>query len=230
MQKKIAISPILRTDVFQEVFRRLEAFVSDASFKPGDRLPSERDLADRLGVSRTSVRQALKILEATGRITSRIGSGTYIAEQPSPSHGTVVGIPVPLVVNTSYLSRIIAARALIESEIFGRFCGEATERQMQEVGMLLEENHRDIFSNADECVSLDLSFEGRVGELLGDEVLYALQKQVHQAWIMTWVRWGHVPDHPDALEAEHRELLFALKERKCEQVVQLIREHVHRTM
>lgn len=230
MQKKFAISPIRRTDVFQEVSHRLETFVSDASFKPGDRLPSERDLAERLGVSRTSVRQALKILEATGRITSRIGSGTYIAEPPTPSHGNVVGIPVPATVNTAFLSRIIAARALIECEIFGRFCAEATEGQLQEVGSLLEENHRDTFSNADECVSLDLSFEEKVGELLGDEVLYALQQQVHQAWLMAWVRWGYVPDSPETLECEHSELFAALRGRRREQVEQLIREHVHKTM
>lgn len=224
--RNFSISPIRRTDVFQEVYRRLDAFVADASLRPGDRLPSERDLAERLGVSRTSVRQALKILEASGRITSRIGSGTYVAERrPDALPGA---IPVPAEVDGAFLERLAHARALIEAEIFGLFCDRRTEEQLRGLEALPAVNGADPISNADEIVGLDTSFEDRVGELLGDEVLHALQRQVHQAWGIAWMRCGRPPDGEENLRAEHRELLDALRARNRALVVRLIRRHVDR--
>jgi GntR family transcriptional regulator, transcriptional repressor for pyruvate dehydrogenase complex len=57
---------------------RLREYVTSAGLHTGDRLPAERDLADRLGVSRTSVRQAIVALEVQGLIEVRHGDGTYL--------------------------------------------------------------------------------------------------------------------------------------------------------
>lgn len=84
-KNKFTMIPIKRTDVFQTIIQHITNFLDSKQIKPGERLPSERELASMLNVSRTSVRQALKVLESSGRIETRVGSGTFLAEPPTVS-------------------------------------------------------------------------------------------------------------------------------------------------
>ncbi len=62
------------------VVRQIERLILQGILKPGERLPSERDLSDRLGVSRPSLREAVSALEAEGLLVTRASSGIYVAE------------------------------------------------------------------------------------------------------------------------------------------------------
>lgn len=83
-------SPAIALDLpngSQSLHRRIHAELSGAirrgELKPGDRLPSSRDLAKRLGVSRNTVVAAIEDLAADGLVEGRIGSGTYVADMNS---------------------------------------------------------------------------------------------------------------------------------------------------
>jgi GntR family transcriptional repressor for pyruvate dehydrogenase complex len=65
------IVPIKRVDVYGSVLAQLNALISESGMKPGDRLPSERELVERLRVSRVLVREALRALEGMGKIEIR---------------------------------------------------------------------------------------------------------------------------------------------------------------
>lgn len=219
--------PIQRTDVFQEVLRRLDSLASDASYKPGDRLPPERELAERLGVSRTLVRQALKLLEAAGKVVSRIGSGTYIADPAPRNNPCLLSHTVPREVDKEFLQKLIELRSLIEQQIFVSFCQSHTEEQLAELNTLLEETQKESWPDND-LLSLDVSFEEKVGEFVGNELLYCVQNQLHQAWIMAWTRSGCIPERQEVLHEEHLGLLKALHSRDCEDVARRILAHVNR--
>lgn len=73
-------SAIGRHSRSDEVREQLQAAVERGKFKPGDRLPSERELSDVFGVSRVSVRDAVRSLEALGMIEVRQGSGSFVAQ------------------------------------------------------------------------------------------------------------------------------------------------------
>jgi GntR family transcriptional repressor for pyruvate dehydrogenase complex len=64
----------------QSVVRQIELLILRGILRPGERLPSERDLSDRLGVSRPSLREAIADLQARGLLTSRAGAGIYVAD------------------------------------------------------------------------------------------------------------------------------------------------------
>jgi len=67
-----------RQRLYEQVLDRLRAYVADNGLRAGDRLPAERDLATRLGVSRASVKQAIVVLEVQGLVEARHGGGTYL--------------------------------------------------------------------------------------------------------------------------------------------------------
>ncbi len=225
--RALSKTPIQRTDVFQEVLRRLDTLASDASYRPGDRLPPERELAERLGVSRTLVRQALKLLEAAGKVTSRVGSGTYIADPAAGGHASIVSSTVPPVITVAYMRRLIDLRAMIEGAVFRAFCLRHTDRQVGELVDLLAEE-RNLAVEGEEMLGLDLSFEERVGSFIDDEPLCCVQKQLHQAWILAWTRSGYYPDDQDVLHEEHMGLLRALLRGDIDGIAGLVRAHVDR--
>ncbi|ADD28208.1 FadR/GntR family transcriptional regulator [Meiothermus ruber] len=74
------------TRVSEKLAKDLEQLLQDGVWRPGDQLPGERDLASRFGVSRSSVREALRILELNGWVEIRQGDGTRVAS-PSESFG-----------------------------------------------------------------------------------------------------------------------------------------------
>lgn len=69
-----------KTTLSEQITTQLEQMIADGSLKPGERLPAERKLSERLGVSRPSLREAIKNLASKGLVISRQGGGTYISE------------------------------------------------------------------------------------------------------------------------------------------------------
>lgn len=73
-----AVRPLARAPLYEAILERLREYATDAGLKRGDRLPSERDLAEQLGTSRASVKQALVVLEVQGLVETRHGGGTFL--------------------------------------------------------------------------------------------------------------------------------------------------------
>jgi GntR family transcriptional regulator, transcriptional repressor for pyruvate dehydrogenase complex len=68
---------------YEVVTEQILQLISELDLQPGDRMPTEKDLASRLGASRTVVREAVKILSATGRVSAQKGRGLYVADNES---------------------------------------------------------------------------------------------------------------------------------------------------
>lgn len=71
-------SSIIKSKVYIEIVRKLRSIIDEDGLKPGDKIPSERELSERLHVGRSSVREALRALELLGLIETKIGEGTYL--------------------------------------------------------------------------------------------------------------------------------------------------------
>jgi GntR family transcriptional regulator, transcriptional repressor for pyruvate dehydrogenase complex len=74
----LALTPVRRRRLYEDVVHQLQTLISSGRLEAGDQLPSERALADQLAVSRTSVREALRILEARGMLEARPGQGLFV--------------------------------------------------------------------------------------------------------------------------------------------------------
>lgn len=81
------LSPIAKTRAYEQAAEQISARILDGAWQPGDRLPSERDLALQLGISRGSTREALRVLEAMGWLEIRPGDGTIVRDRRAKQNG-----------------------------------------------------------------------------------------------------------------------------------------------
>jgi DNA-binding FadR family transcriptional regulator len=121
----------------EEIARRLTAYVTTGDLRPGARIPSERRLAEELGVGRTVVREALKSLALVGLIESRHGDGTYVAESTPESFSRAV--EWRLVAWGGERRDVAEAIAVLEGDLAALAAERRTEADLLELGGHLAE-------------------------------------------------------------------------------------------
>jgi len=228
---KISMIPIKRVDIFQSVVKQLTAFLDGGELDVGDRLPAERELAEMLGVSRTSIRQALKVLEASGRIETRVGSGTYVANAASAVSGRPLNSLMEGPITPEFMTRVIEARAAVEKMIFEEYIKVADKNSVEQLRELVLENEADYIQPRDENLAgLDMSFEVKVAEFTQNPILMKIQSQVHQLWADSWRQYGFLPDNLTALHQEHLAIIEALETGRYNKVIELVVSHVQKAV
>ncbi len=136
----ILFKPIKPKKISEEIVEQIKALISKGQLKPGERVPSERDLAAMLGVSRPSVREAIMVLDAMGLVESRQGGGTYVrslTEQSmtDPLTGMVTN-------NPQLLYDLSEVRIGLESWSAHLAAQNATDQDLAELEKILERMRR----------------------------------------------------------------------------------------
>jgi GntR family transcriptional repressor for pyruvate dehydrogenase complex len=125
---RAVVSPIQRTTLTASAFEQLISHVVNGSWKAGDRIPPERDLCQQFGISRTSLREALKAMELIGMVDSRVGDGTFVCPRSEflsrPLLWAFTGID-----NTEF-QEIMEARIIIEENLAGLAAQRANEEEV----------------------------------------------------------------------------------------------------
>jgi GntR family transcriptional repressor for pyruvate dehydrogenase complex len=187
-------------DLFREVLRRIDGYVEERQLQPGQRLPSDRELAAALGVSRPLVRQALKVLEGLGRVVAHQGAGTFVADH---SHRVAAAELVRgLELDRELLRRLLPARVAIECEVMREAFRHRSTEALAELERTLRERAERLEDEGQEA-GLDLGFEAALGRVCGNEVLRRLQALVHEVWLQAQIAVGSAPDDRFRLHQEH---------------------------
>lgn len=147
-------TPIKNTKVYEQVVNQIKQMIVEGALKKGDKLPTERDLAEQLQVSRTSVREAIRALEVIGLVESRQGAGNYIRENFENS--LLEPMSMMFLLQESSPREIVELRKVLEIETVILAAERITEEELIYLKELLEEMKK---SNSEEVnVSLDKRF------------------------------------------------------------------------
>src|ERR1700704_129208 len=121
-------SLISKEDVTVRLLSTFKRLISEGALVAGSRLPSERELAENFQVSRSSLRQALKVLEIMGVISQRVGDGTYL----NPVAPTLLGEPMEFLILLNGISfhELMEARIIVEPELAARAATRATAEDL----------------------------------------------------------------------------------------------------
>ncbi|SDJ65625.1 FadR/GntR family transcriptional regulator [Salimicrobium halophilum] len=136
-----------KTKVYEGVLQKLKEFIDNNGVKPGDKLPSERELSEQLKVGRSSIREALRALELLGLIETRRGEGTFLKEYEDYH---MVELLSTFILNRSRTpEELRTAKNMVEKEMIILSMGRLTNEQMDELMMVLfpfrDESHDEFF-------------------------------------------------------------------------------------
>jgi GntR family transcriptional repressor for pyruvate dehydrogenase complex len=133
------LRPLTRPRLYEQVVAQLREHVAAAGLKAGDRLPPERELAERLGVSRASIKQAMVVLEVQGLVDVRHGGGTYLRGDTLDSE------PVDrLVERRRRLPDVLDARDALESKLAELAAERRTAEDVAEIDAALADMREQI--------------------------------------------------------------------------------------
>ena len=194
----------------------------------GGRLPAERTLAEQLQVSRTSVREAIRILEAMGVVRAGVGSGPEAGTEVIAEPAAALGSALRLHVATSHfpVADIVQTRVLLESWAAAR--AEPDSPALREAASILE--RMDATLDVDTFMALDVSFHLAMAEAAGNAVVSAMMGSLREA-IESYVGklTANLPDWPTTaarLHAEHKDILAAINNNDSDRAAKLVAAHI----
>ena len=162
--------------LYRQIADQIRSLISSGEFHAGSRLPSERELARQLGVSRPSVREALIALEVEGLVDVRIGSGIYALGQAGKAAASTVDADEPEEAEAGPFE-LIRARYVIESECAALAAKSAKKAHLRAIDEALDEMAVESRSGSQPLAG-DRLFHLRVVEATGNGALVAVVKML----------------------------------------------------
>jgi DNA-binding FadR family transcriptional regulator len=198
--------PIASRRLYQQVAERIKLQIYSGAMAEGARLPAEKELAQQLGVSRPTVREALIALEIAGLVEIRTGSGSYIRESNKVIPPTLDVGPSPI--------ELLHARLLIEGEVAAEAAMRATEQDLAAIESTLDEMRR-IMEAGEHAHAVDQNFHVLIAiasrnRVLADLVSNLWQGMFSPIFYKLSERTGLLANQTRAY-TEHKAILAALQ-------------------
>src|SRR5882672_11981780 len=159
----------------EQVVTQVREMIQKGKLKPGDRLPPERELAKRLGISRASLRAGLHFLAAIGVLTARHGSGSYIATGPPALDSAPLSMLAALHGFTP--DKMFEARRLVEVAVAGLAAEHATDDHLRRISEEVGETYAAL-DNPDEYFIHDFGFHRAVAAASGNPILATFMEMI----------------------------------------------------
>jgi len=213
---------------WRTVLQHVEQRLLDGVLGPGDRLPSERDLAAELGVGRSSVREAIRVLEVMGLIRTSTGSGPQAGAIviAAPGGGLSALLRLQVAAQSFPIADVVGTRLILEQAVVMALAGGAADTA--EAHRLLDAMDADL--GAADFLALDAQLHLTLAEASGNTVVSAMMTGLRDS-IESYVRTGSagIDDWTDMaarLRAEHRDIVRAIDEGRADAAAALVRDHI----
>ena len=207
MQKEIPGTK--RARLHEDIVRQFQSIIRQGELRHGDRLPSERNLAERFKVSRSSVREAIRSLELQGLVVSRRGSGTFIDTENLDS--VVALVAATLNTGEDALREIFEMRHLLEPPIAALAAQRATADEVERMEEILEEQRGQIDAGAT-GVDSDTAFHFALASATHNSALLKVASAVEDILQRSRQKSMQEPGRPQRSLASHRHILDTVRD------------------
>lgn len=220
--------PVRTKKVYEEIVQQVKELIAKGVLRPGDKLISERELADKLQVSRASVREALSVLESMGIIEIRPGEGTFVKE----TAGESIVEPLVLMVvkdrETGYA--LLEVRKILEVEGAALAASRATDEDLQRIEECLKEMRAEV-ERGDLGDVGDYKFHYALAEATHNPVLVRVMSTISdllaQGLRSSRLRLFSLSGMPQTLLAQHTRIYEALKGRDPDGARKAMQDHLN---
>lgn len=221
--KASIFTPVRRTRVYEAVAAQIQQQIADGTLRPGDHLPSERELSEAFGVSRASVRDAIRVLELAGLVVPRQGEGTVIRDLTMDSVASPLASA--LVRRKDLLADLLDARRIIEPALAYRAAEHATAEDiaaMEEIVVRQEAKVR----AGEPGIEEDTAFHDRLARAARNQVILKVIDVLMDLLREGRARGFQAQGRPQRSVDGHRRILAAMRRRDPQGAMRAMEQHL----
>lgn len=221
------LKPLVKRTLAEEIIISIKELIYTGKIKPGDKLPSERDMAEQLRVGRASVREALRALALTGILTIKPGDGTYLNENPSQIFSELLNSKLNLILQKNDFQQLMEARRILELQLVKL----AAQRANPEIILTLEELVKQMESDYEDTelyIQEDVNFHLAISEAGGNYILFEAISTIRD--LLTDAQRAMVKAVPSLIPRslkQHRWIYECIRDNKPEEAARAMDEHMN---
>ncbi len=222
------MEPIKKVRLSERVIEAIREMIVEDNFNPGDKFYSENELTKKLEVSRSSIREAVRILEATGLVTVQHGKGIFISDSMKQE---MEAFSSWLKNNETALIEHFDVRLIIDPKAAAAAAENADENDilhMEEVcnDFLLKTKE----NNTAGLVKCDEEFHRLLAKSTKNKTLYFVMKTMTNSLSEGWISSLHVPGRIEKTVGEHKAILEAIKRGDPKGAEEAMIEHLNKAI
>ncbi len=219
-------TPIQSVRVFEQVAEQIEKRILAGELRKGDRLPTERELAEQFHVSRTAVREAMKILAQKGLVDMRPGRGTIVIDGAREAMENSFGLLMKLKLGeVGGSDNLVQVREILEVEIAALAAARATDKEiaaMREAIKVMDES----LNNADAFIAADNRFHEALAQATQNTLIFILINSIVNLLSEQRKQIFEVEGGPQRGQIHHRRILESVVLRDPEAARAAMRSHL----
>ncbi len=209
--------------LYEQIVQQIEESILKGALKPGDQLPAERELAQRFGVSRTAVREAVKALREKGLVEAYSGRGTFITN--GTSQATRQSLDRMIKIDQSASTHLVEVREILEPEIAALAATRVEEQHlatMREAVAVMDRARQD----PDAFIEADLDFHLSLAQAAANPLILFLIDSIVGVLREQRMRIFSVEGGPERGQFHHKRILEAIEHRDPERAREAMRAHL----
>ncbi len=210
MSDTVAFTPVVRgprlSDTIAE--RLLEAILS-GQFKEGDPLPSERDLGEQFGVSRTVVREAIRSLTTKGVVEVRSGRGVRVVRLDTAPVTEAMSLLLRGSTDITFF-KVHEVRTMLETHFAALAAQRASDAEIAELDTIVD-RMEEVTDDIEATSELDVEFHRAIAKSAQNELYLVLLNSIGTMLLQTRLATLAIPHRPEKVINEHRRIIEAIK-------------------
>ncbi len=215
---------IVKIRLSDQIVQEIRQLILKKGFKPGDKFYSENELTELLQVSRSSVREAVRLLEVTGQVTVRHGKGIFISD---PGLFASEAFGAWLRDNETSVSEHFEIRLIIDPKAAAYAAAKADPADIAKLeAICFEFKNMSDTDNPAGMISIDEQFHLQLAKSTKNRTLYMMMKTMTQALPEGWISSLHVPGRIGKTVFEHQAVVDAIKAGDAVSAERLMVEHL----
>lgn len=212
--------------LFDDVIKQIQYLILEGKLKPGDKLPPERELAQELGVSRNTLREALKALTLVGVLEVRQGGGTFIS---SDINTKLISTSFKFIsiTETKEIIALLEARKALEVATAYAAAERAEPQNIAELKKLVQ-LMRDNLNDIEKCSQYDVDFHLAISKASKNPYLITLQQAIRQPLFRAMQKTILLKKTLESALQYHEELLQAISNKDPRHAEDAMRRHLEK--
>ena len=212
--------------LYESVIEQIMELIKNNELKPGDKLPPERELAEKLSISRGSLREAFRVLESRGFIKSKPGGGRYIREIRENDHNNTENIILSL--EKSSILELLEAREIFEVKIAEIAAQRATLEDIEIIEEALNKMNQKEELKDDKKTESDTEFHLAIAGASHNFVFINIMRLHLDLLKDTREKTWQIPGRREEQQKEHRAIFQAIKEHNTKKAREAMLRHLRK--